>query len=430
MTLSKDQPEILGKTLFKDFVKLAEEGLIYTQIEELWETLFKTTLENTINTTKFKKEGVSYLIKHVETFTSSGENKSKLLSRLIFLRDNNERLVRLLDPGKKRVERFRHSGHMLDQKLKYEYPKQEQFTIFDMIKSKPLKEKIEKYNIEVKSVGVRLTPPEDKLLNALQKLLHQKSQNFEPDSTDYYKGNITPNIVPFSKEKKESPRLRIKPGELYRTYLDNDSYSGVDIKFIRNTLMNLSAKKFLMIFDRKRQVEEKGKLQTLTDRIEEYQSLIQVIKYTEGIGEKDLKKINDGNDSLFDSKGELIIGFNPILVEQINTKYVEYPSDINKRMVLAAGGHRLVTESMNILRDYLLRELASKRTTIEINQERLPHLLKLTNYLQARQKKRVEKRVDDAIQAAKNLGILSSVELVEGRLGQMKYIFHINPDFQ
>ncbi|WP_194848447.1 hypothetical protein [Candidatus Neptunochlamydia vexilliferae] len=430
MTSSKEaQVEVIESSSKENLAELAKKGALIDQIEAIWDKLLEEKLDAILAAPEFKKEGFNSLIKHVKDNAPEGEEKTSLLEHLVFLKNNSQRLIQFLDPGKKGIEKFRQSGHMIDQKLKYEFPKKNQITIFDMIQSKPIKSKIEKHGFEVKSVGVRLTAPEDKLLNALQTLLHQKSQNLNPHDPDYYKGNVEPTLVIFGKEKKESPRIRIRPGELYKTYLGNANYSGKDIKFVRETLMNLSAKKFLMLFDRKRQVTEKGKTKILTDRIEEYQSLIQVIKYTEGIEEKDLKKMSD-NTSIFDSKGELIIGFNPILVEQINTKYVEYPTNINKRMVIAAGGHRLVTEAMNILRDYLMRELASKRTTVEINEERLPHVLKLTKYLQSRQKKRVAQRISDAIQTVTNLGLLASFEYVEGREGQMKYIFHINPDFQ
>jgi len=414
----------------KDFAELAQKGVIFSQIEDLWKSLLDLPIEEAIHSPEFKKHGIENLINQVETGAPDGEDKKSLLSRLNFLRDNSEKLFKLIDPMRKNVEKIRHSGHFIDQKLKYEYPKQNQITIFDAIESKHLKTKIEKYEFEVKSVGVRLTPPEDKLLNTLQKLLHQKSQNYEPESQDYYKGNMPVDLVPFGKEKKDSPRLRIKPGELYRAYIERSHYSGDEVKFVRETLMNLSAKKFLLKFDRKRKVEKNGKTQILTDRIEEFQSLVQVIKFTEGLDEKELKKANLGDDSIFDSKGELIIGFNPILVDQINSKYIEYPSNINKKMILAAGGHRYVTEAMNLLRDYMLRELASKRIRVEINKDRLPHLLKLHKYLAARQKKRAEKKVNDAIQAIKNLGLITSVETVDGSSGQLKYIFTLNSNFQ
>lgn len=429
MTSSKRKNIQTSQTL-KELAELAQKGAIFSQIETFWKELFNSSIDETIKTPEFRKEGINKLIKHVETEAKEGEVKDRLLELLNFLIENNEKLINLLDPNKKRSAKVRHSGHFIDQKLKYVFPKRNQLTLFESIESSPIKTKIEKYGFEVKSVGVRLTPPEDKLLNALQKLLHGKSQNYEPNSSDYYKGNIGTNLVPFGKDKRESPRIRIKPGELYRAYLDNNRYSGVDIKFIKETLMNLSAKKFLMKFDRKRHVEKNGTTQILTDRIEEFQSLINVIKYTEGIEESELKAISSGDDSTFESKGELVIGFNPILVEQISSKYIEYPSDINKRMVLAAGGHRKVTEAMVLLRDYMLRELSSKRTTIKINKDRLAHQLQLHKFIEARQKQRVEKKVSDAIQVSKNLGLITTVELVEGSSGQPMYIFTLNPNFE
>jgi hypothetical protein len=429
MTSSKTKNTLATEHL-KELAELAQNGALISQIEALWEELLSSPIEEITKTPEFRKEGINKLIKHVEAEAEEGTTKEKLLKLLHFLIENNEKLINLLDPNKKRSAKVRHSGHFIDQKLKYVFPKENQLTLFESIESAPIKTKIKNYAFEVKSVGVRLTPPEDKLLNALQKLLHRKSQNYEPNSPDYYKGNIETNLVPFGKDKRESPRIRIKPGELYRAYLDNDRYSGLDIKFIKETLMNLSAKKFLMKFDRKRHVEKDGKTQILTDRIEEFQSLINVIKYTEGIEESELKASSIGDDAVFESKGELVIGFNPILVEQISSKYIEYPSDINKRMVLAAGGHRKVTEAMVLLRDYMLRELSSKRTTVKIYKERLAHQLQLHKFIEARQKQRVEKKVSDAIQVSKNLGLITSVELVEGSSGQPMYIFSLNPNFE
>ncbi|MCB1115575.1 MAG: hypothetical protein KDK71_03800 [Chlamydiia bacterium] len=414
-----------------DLAELAQKGAIVSEIESLWKELLGCSMEETLKSREFKKKGLASLIKHVEDHASESPERDSLLERLNFIHENNDRLINILDANKKRNVKIRHAGHFIDQKLKYKGPEQNQMTIFEAIESNPTKEKIEKYGIAVTSVGVKLTPPEDKLLGALQKLLHVKSQNLDPNSPDYYKGNVEASMVPFGKEKKESPRIRIKPGELYRAYLDSDRYSGLDIKFIKETLMNLSAKKFLMIFDRKRQVEQNGKIKTLTDRIEEFQSLIQVIKYTEGMEDSELAKASTGDDTIFEHKGELIIGFNPILVEQINSKYIEYPSDISKRMVLAAGGHhKKVTQAMIILRDYMLRELSSKRTKVEINKDRLAHQLQLHNYIETRQKKRIEKIISDAIQTLKNLGLIISAELVEGSLGQLKYVFLLNSSFE
>ncbi|MDX8430209.1 MAG: hypothetical protein SNF33_00130 (plasmid) [Candidatus Algichlamydia australiensis] len=125
----------------------------------------------------------------------------------------------------------------------------------------------------------------------------------------------------------------------------------------------------------------------------------------------------------------MIIGFNPILVDQISSKYVEYPSDINKRMVIAAGGGRLVTEAMNLLRDYLLRSLSCKSYKPEINEDKLPYILKLDSCVKFHRKKRLKERIEGAIQTCKNLGLILNVDIVTGSLGQNKYVFELNPNF-
>ena len=128
--------------------------------------------------------------------------------------------------------------------------------------------------------------------------------------------------------------------------------------------------------------------------------------------EEEAQTLDKGDDSLREKRGELIIALNPLLTDQINSKYVEYPSDINKRTVIAAGGHRLVTESMIALRDYMLRELSARRFQSEINEEKLFLILKLEKYLKSKRKKLIQQRVEDAIQFAKNLGLVEDCQRV------------------
>lgn len=109
--------------------------------------------------------------------------------------------------------------------------------------------------------------------------------------------------------------------------------------------------------------------------------------------------------------------------------YVEYPSDINKRTVIAAGAHRLVTENMIALRDYMLRELSARRFQSEINEEKLFLVLKLEKYLKSKRKKLIQQRVDDAIQFTKNLGLIEDYQRVIGASGQWKFIFHLSKEF-
>ena len=329
---------------------------------------------------------------------------------------------------KKKKPKFRQSGHLADQTLKYKDPTKTQLSLFDII-SPETKDQIKKSSTEIKAEGIRLTPAEDKILKALNKLLYEKSENKNIDSEAFYAGNESiRELSPYGGKGQEAraPVLRIFPSELYKAYLDRDDYSGDEIKFIKKLLYDLSQKKFLIIYDRKRKVNGK----TLTDRIEDFQSLIKIMSYIEGLSDSELQKLDAGNSEIREKRGEIIIGLNPIFIDQIGTKYIEYPTDINRRTTIAANGHNFLNESMIVLRDYMLREISAKRYNVEINEDRLPYLLRLEYYLKERKKKIIAERIASAINTVKNLGIILEYEKVIGASGQIKYVFELNKDFE
>ena len=98
--------------------------------------------------------------------------------------------------------------------------------------------------------------------------------------------------------------------------------------------------------------------------------------------------------------------------------------------MLASGGHLHVTESINALRDYMLREISNGRYKCEINADRLPYILKLENYIKSYRKKLIQERINGALKAVRNLGIILNYEIQEGALGQQKYAFYLNKDFE
>lgn len=331
----------------------------------------------------------------------------------------------------KKGHKVRHSGHLVDQKLKPSGSLGDPNFLTTL--SSETQEKIHLCPIEnIRAEGIRLTPSQDKLLNALFKLLHDKSENRNTQSENFYGGNFEKEMVQYGGKGQTaySPKIRIFPSELYKSYMGHDNYSGADITFIKRVLRDTESQKFLIIYDRKREKKtDKGKKEILTDRIEAFQSLFKIISFFEGLTEEEVQTLDQGDESLREKRGELIIALNPLLTDQINSKYVEYPSDINKRMVIAAGGHRLVTESMIALRDYLLRELSARRFLPEINEEKLFLILKLEKYLKSKRKKLIQQRTEDAIQFAKSLGLIEDYERIIGALGQWKYVFHLNKTF-
>lgn len=343
-------------------------------------------------------------------------------------------IVTLIEEIRKprKIKKVRHAGHFTDCKLQYNYPKNQIPSLFDIL-SPATKEKIESSNVEFsKTIGIKLTPSEDKLINAIYKLLHDKSENQNTQSELFYSGNDPAQLVSYGGEeqKARSAFLRIKPTELYKEYIGEEDYSGKEIENIKNILYGLNEKKFLIIYDRKRKIKNGNKIENRTDRIEEFQNLIKIVSYIEDMTDTEVHSLEQGESDVRNQKGELVIALNPLLTDQINSKYVEYPTDINKRTMIASGGHLHVTESINALRDYMLREISNKRYKCEINSDKLPYILKLDNYIKAHRKKLITNRINGAIKANRNLGIILNVELTEGAMGQPKYIFHLNPDFE
>ncbi len=330
----------------------------------------------------------------------------------------------------KKRQKNRVGGHFIDKKLEYTYPKDNQRTLFDSLSPQMVTE-IEESKIEIKTIGIRLTPSEDKLINAIYKLLHEKSENKDIDSDLFYSGNEKNQMILYGgcNQEAKAVQLRLKPTELYKEYIGEDEYSGKEINNIKNIIYRLSEKKFLIIYDRKRTIQSGKTKENRTDRIEEFASLIHIVSYIEDMTDAEVQSLNNGDSLVRERKGELVIALNPLLTDQISSKYVEYPTDINQRTMIASGGHLHVTESINALRDYMIREMSNKRYKCEINADRLPYILKLENYVKSHRKKIIHQRVDGAIKAVRNLGIILDVTITDGSAGQKKYVFMLNKNF-
>jgi hypothetical protein len=330
-----------------------------------------------------------------------------------------------------KVPKVRHSGHLVDQKLKYNDPTKDkiQLSLFERL-SPELKGEVEKY--EVKYEGIRLTSSEDRLLNAIYSLLKDKSENKNSDSERFYRGNHeTTEVVPFGGGEVKPVHIRLVPADLYKAYLGNEDYSGKEIRDINKTLASLAEKRFLMTYDRVRTVKIGKKTENRTDRIEMFKRLIEIVKYTRDLTDEELAKLDKGDERIRQAKGELIIALNPIITDQINSKYVEYPPDINRRTIIAAGGdHRNVTHAITQLREWCLRELSNKRYECQINANKLPYVLHLDNYVKQGRKKLISETIDKAIQTCKSLHLILEVVVTKGVEGQDKYTFILNRDFQ
>lgn len=365
-----------------------------------------------------------------ETLKSAIEKIDKELTRKEIVL-----LLQEIRKPQKKAKKYRQSGHLVDQKLKYRLP-QNQPSLFDQLLPETQKD-IEKFTkesrIEVKAEGIRLSHPEHKALNALNRILHEKSQHSDPKSSNFYSGNEPSKLVPYGHPDQQAKAavLKFKPSEYYKAYIGEDHYSGADIKHAIDALNQLEQKKVLIKYDRITKVRDQNtkKLVDRTDRIEEFASLIKILSFIPDLSNKEKEALNRGDNSIREAKGEIIVALSPIFTDQIDTKFIEFPEDTNRRLVIAAGGHKKVTASMNLLMDYLLREISNKRYRCEINEDKLPYTLGLEKYVEQRQKKKLQERIEKDIQANINLGIIVSVEKKPNAIGGLKWVFHLNEDY-
>lgn len=313
--------------------------------------------------------------------------------------------------------KFKQSGHFVDQKLRHNFDRdKKQISLFELVETQKVRNQIKDERLVE---GIRLTQAEDRLLNTLVRLLSKKSSD--------YTGNLPAEKKAYGNEREVYPRLRITPSEFYREYTEKKNPSGKDRKEIKDTLLSLQDKKYLIIYKRHYWIEDKKKKkEERISRIEEYQSLIRVINYYDELTKEEDRDIKPGEMS---EKGEIILELNPIFTDQIDTKFIEYPNDINRLTAIASGGYKKVSESIIRMRDYLMRDISAKNKVSEINEERLHYQLGLDKYIKEKRKKLINLRVNDAIEFAKNMGLVKEVRKETGAVGQYKYVFILNTDF-
>lgn len=318
--------------------------------------------------------------------------------------------------------KFKRAGHLTDQILKYNYPKDRQPDLFSSLKETTIAE-IDKRGIERSEVveGIKLSPSETKVIDCLCKLLHNKSEVYDKEDSNYYTGNKEASIVKYGEEARDiAPRLGFTLYEFTQEYIgvDNKKVGGKDIENVSNILLELSKKDFLI----KYKEEEKHKKGGRTVReLEMFEKIINLPTLRET--KYDAKGIETSK------KEETLVILHPIFRRQIDSKFILYPNDINKRTIIAYGSPN-VSDATIKLRDYLMRELSSKHYQPEIKQERLYYLLK-EKWMNESRKKKVKEYTDKALETMIDLGLLESYKIESAKTtGEPKVVFKLNKNFE
>lgn len=322
-------------------------------------------------------------------------------------------------PKEEQKGKFKRSGHLQDQMLKYNYPKDSsgQTTIWDVLEENT-KSQIEKAQVERTEIveGIRLSPSEQKVIDSLCKLLHERSQTFKPEEEDYYAGNAGYELIEYGGDKTPAPKLAFSLYELTKEYKGGEAISGKDVENVKQILTELNSRQFLIRYTE----TIKGKKgEWIKKEYEAFRRLIDVDKATLSSGVGDIEHYK---------KTETVILLNPIFRRQINSKFILYPNDILKRTIIAYGSHNLSEITLR-LRDYLMRELSSKHYTPEIGMDKLFWMLS-EKWMKESRKKKVRDYTDKALETCKTLGLLLSFKVKTSSTGEPKIIFKLNEDWE
>lgn len=317
--------------------------------------------------------------------------------------------------------KFKRAGHLQDQLLKYEYPKDKspQLEIWESLKDETLRDIKNAGKVVTEIVeGIKLSPSETKIIDCLCKLLHEHSEISDPGDENYYAGNVGYELVKYGDQDTPAPKLAFTLYELTKEYKGGEYVGGKDIENVKQILTELDNKHFLLSYVETTQKKDGGRIER---KIEDFRKLIHILK----ISQTEFSK----EDIEMNKKEETVVLLNPIFRRQIDSKFILYPNDINRRTIIAYGSHN-VSEITLKLRDYLAKEHSLKHFEPEIYLDRLYYLV-AEKWMKESRKKKVKEYLDKAIETVIAIGLLNSYRIEPGKTtGEAKVIFLLNKDWE
>lgn len=327
---------------------------------------------------------------------------------------------------------IRIGGHFIDQRLPKSQkkkkpggrPKKEGGpTLFDELqkstREKILNEKVDIEQVNRKGDGITLTPSEWKLITVIWELVHLKSANTrEPGKQDFYAGNGEREVMSYGEATIKTVRLSATLYEITERYAAGKRVGGKDIENVRKMLIELAdnpEKRHLIRYTRVTKNDKGGKTRYEVERWAPLLTLDK-IRRTE----------YDANDVETSKREEAVIQLNPVLYDQIESKYIERPVNLAARVEAAYGGARM-PEAVNLLVDYLSRFCSSKVYEPSINLTTLYETIAPTYFREGR-RALIKKQLEEAVRVCQGIGLLIEYKTV-GAGSREKAIFSLNKDW-
>lgn len=409
-------------------VDLPKEQIAPKQLNKKLMKNLETTLQHMGQLGKKLKDSYTKedLLKLYENEILIKDGKSdESIDFIRLLLENRENVLNIISSTQDKT--FRQSRELIDNKLAREQTETKQLSLFDHMDQKgnliPSSTAPEPPVIR----GLDFTPGEDRLIHTLSLLLSRHSEKWNQQSPNYYMGNFERGVTTINSVDLETARLMITPHDLYSTYLGRTDYNTDHIQFILQSLSELSKKNFLVTLTIPKESNQKGKR---FDKLRTYLPLFQVVILNKDLTETESQQI-ENNDLLVEGKGcKFLFRFNPIFTNSIRERYVEFPEDIHLRIARSAGQKGKVSQSTNLLRDFLFREKQQKRFTIVRDEDTLLNILNLEKMRKEGRKKKVNEMLQKSFDIFVSIGLLKDVQKSIGKKGQTQYTMEINPDFK
>ena len=275
-------------------------------------------------------------------------------------------------------------------------------------------------SLEYLSYGLDLTESQDRALHAIQKLLDKT--NYQGD------GQIPLNSPEFKIYGSYLPYLSITPTRYYQAYglepAGDGKYLGAQVKQAREALESLAGLVSKMSYKRLSGKYEDGK--PLYDYITVRRPLIllQFVDSYHDITEEDVEKIARGErlDEVKESRRvtKFVIIPSPILIDEIDRYYLMKPASLHEEIKALYPGKRISRYNSLFIELLLTVDIA----VWKIGKETLARKLNMDALIDGRQKSRVDKRIQEALETALELDFLLSYE--EEPTGLL--ILRLNPE--
>ncbi len=312
-------------------------------------------------------------------------------------------------------------SHLIREFNKYDNPNKNkgQLSIFENL-SRRTKDKIISSGVTVEHINKRgeaipFSKGHRKLIDCMTELLSELSS-----SRDYEgNGNTTNQLIPYGNKQVKAPTLVLTLYEIAKKYNANKNPSGRHIKIVDSLLNDLAENPEYRVLIKYIRVSKNQKGDTIEDSIEEFSPLLRIATAKQAITHKATGKTS--------KKSEITIMLHPLFNDQINTVWVEYPSNLIERMIEANGGAN-IAESTYILRDFLAEKRSLKNYNIQVGLSKLLYRV-APNYINQNRKALAKKALNKAIESCIKLGLLKSYKVAKAKSGEDKYIFEINKDW-